>query len=122
MSHPVHDCKKFYWVTEWVPAELVVRGDQPFVRGLIGVSISPMVGSIYNMGVWDKVAVAWVKAGVRRTLECVWWSGAWSSYESFIVAWPWAASKWPSLRPAQGTFPRTTPWPCNACSTGLAPA
>ena len=35
----------------------------------MGVSISPMVGSIYNMGVWDKVAAAWVKAGVRRTLE-----------------------------------------------------
>ena len=28
-----------------------------------------MVGSIYNMGVWDKVAAAWVKAGVHRTLE-----------------------------------------------------
>ena len=28
-----------------------------------------MVGSIYNMGVWDNVAAAWVKAGVRRTLE-----------------------------------------------------
>ena len=28
-----------------------------------------MVGSIYNMGVWDKVAAAWVKAGVRRTFE-----------------------------------------------------
>ena len=28
-----------------------------------------MVGSIYNMGVLDKVAAAWVKAGVCRTLE-----------------------------------------------------
>ena len=28
-----------------------------------------MVGSIYNMGVWDKVVAAWVKVGVRRTLE-----------------------------------------------------
>ena len=38
------------------------------MRRLIGVSISPMVGSIYNMGLWDKVAAAWVKAGVHRTL------------------------------------------------------
>ena len=52
-----------------MPAELVIGGDQPFVRRLIGVSISPMVSSIYNMSVWDKVAAAWVKAGVRRTLE-----------------------------------------------------
>ena len=50
-------------------SELVIGGDQPFVRRPIGVSISPMLGSIYNMGVWDKVAVARVKAGVRRTLE-----------------------------------------------------
>ena len=28
-----------------------------------------MVGSIYNIGVWDKVAAAWVKAAVRHTLE-----------------------------------------------------
>ena len=69
MLQSVHDCKKFYWGTKWVPAELVIGGDQPFVRRLIGFSISPMVGSIYNMGVWDKVAAAWVKADVRRTLE-----------------------------------------------------
>ena len=41
----------------------------PLLGRLIGVSISPMVGSIYNMDVWDKVAAVWVKAGVRRTLE-----------------------------------------------------
>ena len=39
------------------------------MRPLLGVSISPMVGSIYNMGVWDKVVAALVKAEVRRTLE-----------------------------------------------------
>ena len=69
MLQSVHDCKKFYWGTKWVPGELVIRGDQPLVRRVIDVSILPMVGSIYNMGVWDKVAAAWVKAGVRRTLE-----------------------------------------------------
>ena len=65
----VHDCKNLYRGTKWVPAKLLNGGDQPFVTRLIGVSISPMQGSIYNMGVWDKVAAAWVKAGVRRTLE-----------------------------------------------------
>ena len=65
----MHDCKKFCWGTKWVPAELVVGGDQLFVRGLVGVSISRMAASIYNMGVWEKVAAAWLKAGVCRTLE-----------------------------------------------------
>ena len=40
-----------------------------FVRRLIGVSTSPLVGSIYNMGVWDKVATAWVNVETRRTLD-----------------------------------------------------
>ena len=47
-------------------SELVIGGDQPCVKRLIGVSISPMVGSVYNMGVWGKVAAAWVKAVARR--------------------------------------------------------
>ena len=51
--------------------QVVIGGDQPFVRRLIGVSTSPLVGSIYNMGVWDKVAVAvaWVNVETRRNLD-----------------------------------------------------
>ena len=52
-----------------VPSRLVIGGDQPFVRRLIRVSTSPLVGSIYNMGVWDKVAAAWVNVETRRTLD-----------------------------------------------------
>ena len=53
----------------WVPSRLVIGGDPPFVRHLIGVSTSPLVGSIYNMGVWDKVAAAGVNVETRRTLD-----------------------------------------------------
>ena len=56
-------------MSRWVPSGLVFGGDQPFVRRLIGVSIMPLVGSIYNVGVWDKVAAAWVNAATRRTLD-----------------------------------------------------
>ena len=55
-------------MSRWVPSRLVIGGDQPFVRRLIGVFTSPLVGSIYNMGVWDKVAAAWVNMATRRTL------------------------------------------------------
>ena len=65
----IQDCKKFYWVSRWVPSGLVIKGDQPFVRRLIGVSTSPLVGSIYNMGVWEKVPAAWVNVATRRTLD-----------------------------------------------------
>ena len=54
-------------MSRWVPSRLVIGGDQPFVRRLIGVSTSPLVGSIYNMGVWNKVAAAWVNVATRRT-------------------------------------------------------
>ena len=56
-------------MSRWVPSRLVIGGDQPFVRRLIGVSTSPLVGSIYNMGVWAKVAAAWVNVATRRTLD-----------------------------------------------------
>ena len=56
-------------MSRWVPSRLVIGGDQPFVRRLIGVSTSPLVGSSYNMGVWDKVAAAWVNVETRRTLD-----------------------------------------------------
>ena len=50
-------------------SELVIGGDQPFVGRLIGVCISPMVGSIYNIGVSDKGAVSWVNTAARHTLQ-----------------------------------------------------
>ena len=52
-----------------MPGRLVIGGDQRFVRRLISVSTSPLVGSIYNMGVWDNVAAAWVNMATRRTLD-----------------------------------------------------
>ena len=52
-----------------VPSGSVIGAYQSFVRHLIGVSTSPLVGSFYNMGVWDKVAAAWVNVATRRTLD-----------------------------------------------------
>ena len=52
-----------------MPAVLVLGSDQPFIRRLIGVSISPQLGSIYIMGVWDKAAAAWLRVDVRPTLD-----------------------------------------------------
>ena len=58
-----------YWATQRVASERVIGGDLPFVRRLSGVSVSPMVGSIYNMGVWDKGAAAWANTATRHTLR-----------------------------------------------------
>ena len=69
MLQSIHGCKSFCWATRWVPAAVVLGGDRPFVRRLIGVSTSPQVGSIYNMGVWDKAAATWLRVDVRCTLD-----------------------------------------------------
>ena len=69
MLQSIHDCKSFCWASRWVLAALVLGGDQPLICRLIGVSTSPQVGSIYNMGVWDKAAAAWLRVDVRRTLD-----------------------------------------------------
>ena len=69
MLQSIHNCKTFCLASTWVPAALVLGGDEPFIRRLIGVSTSAQVGSIYNMGVWDKAAGAWLRVDVRRTLD-----------------------------------------------------
>ena len=69
MLQSIHDCKILCWASTWVPAALVLGGEQPCIRRLIGVSTSPQVGSIYHMGVWDKAADAWLRVDVRRTLD-----------------------------------------------------
>ena len=69
MLQLIRDCKSFCWASCWVPVALVLGGDQPFIRRLIGVSTSPQVGFIYNMGVWDKAGATWLWVDVRRTLD-----------------------------------------------------
>ena len=69
MLQSIHVCKSFFWATRWVPAALVLGGDQPFIRRLMGASTSPQVGSIYNMGVWDKAATAWLRVKRRHILD-----------------------------------------------------
>ena len=69
MLQSIQDCKSFCWASRWVPVALVLEGDQPFIRRRIGVSASPQVGSIYNMGLWDEAAAAWLRVDVRRTLD-----------------------------------------------------
>ena len=46
----------------------MIGGDQPFIRCLIGISLSPKAGCIYNMGVWDNTLGARVRVHERRTL------------------------------------------------------
>ena len=69
MLQLIHDYKILCWASSRVPTALVLGVDQSFIGRLIGVSTSPQVGYIYNMGVWDNAAAAWLRVDVRRTLD-----------------------------------------------------
>ena len=44
-------------------------GDQPWLRRLLGISVAPQVGSIFNQAVRDNTAKRWNGIDVRRTTE-----------------------------------------------------
>ena len=61
------ECKKFYWCDNWVPAEILLGGDQPWLRRLLGISVAPQVGTIFNEAVRDNTAKQWNGIAARRT-------------------------------------------------------
>ena len=61
------NCKKFYWCSSWVPAAVLLGGDQPWLRHPLGISVTPQVGSIFNEAVRDNTAKQWNGIAARRT-------------------------------------------------------
>ena len=55
------------WCDSWVPAEVLLGGDQPWLRRLLGISVAPQVGSIFNEAVRDNTAKQWNGIAARRT-------------------------------------------------------
>ena len=50
-----------------MPAEVLLGGDQPWLRRLLGISVAPQVGSIFNEAVRDNTAKQWNGIAARRT-------------------------------------------------------
>ena len=50
-----------------MPAEVVLGGDQPWLRRLLGIRVAPQVGSIFNEAVRDNIAKQWNGIAARRT-------------------------------------------------------
>ena len=44
-------------------------GGQPWLQRLLGNSVAPQVGSIFNQAVWDNTARRWNAVNVRRTTK-----------------------------------------------------
>ena len=50
-----------------MPEEVLLGGDQPWLRRLLGISMAPQVGSIFNEAVRDNTAKQWNGIAARRT-------------------------------------------------------
>ena len=52
-----------------MPAAVLLGGDHPWLRGLLGISVAPKVGSIFNEAVRDITAKQWNGVAARRTMQ-----------------------------------------------------
>ena len=52
-----------------MPAAVLLSGDQPWLRWLLGISVAPQVGSIFNEAVRDNTAKQWNGVTARRTTQ-----------------------------------------------------
>ena len=52
-----------------MPAAVLLGGDQPWLQRLLGISVGPQVGSVFNEAVRDNAAKRWNGVAARRTTQ-----------------------------------------------------
>ena len=62
---------------------MILGGDQPWTRRVIGVSTCPPVGSMFNEGLWHDQTKTWEYSGNPRTVE-----GDEANYTAFLLGTP----------------------------------
>ena len=90
-----------------MPATVLLGGDQPWLRRLLGISVAPQVGSIFNEAVRGNTAKQWNGIATWRTTR----SNA-NNHRRYLmtrtlctVAWPLGGSSWPLWRPRWEIIP-----------------
>ena len=53
MIQEIIDTSLVQWGAAKVEAKVILEGDQPWTRRVVGVSTCPQVGSIINEGIWN---------------------------------------------------------------------
>ena len=48
---------------------MILGGDQPWTRRVIGVSTCPQMGSMFNEGIWNAPTKTWEGSANLRTME-----------------------------------------------------
>ena len=49
-------------------AKVILGGDQPWTRRVIGVSTCPQVGSMFDEGIWSAQKKTWEGSAIPRTM------------------------------------------------------
>ena len=62
---------------------MILGGDQPWTRPVIGVSTCPQVGSMFNEGIWNAQTKTWEGSANPRTMEC-----DEANYTAFLLGTP----------------------------------
>ena len=62
---------------------MILGGDQPWTRRVIGVSACPQVGSMFNEGIWIAQTKTWEGSAIPRTME-----GEEANYTAFLLETP----------------------------------
>ena len=66
---PLLIAKKIYHCDGWMPAAVLLWGDQPWLRRLLGLSVAPQVGISFRQAVRDNAGKRWNGVAARRTTE-----------------------------------------------------
>ena len=62
---------------------MILGGDQPWTRRVIGVSTCPQAGSMFNEGIWNAQTKTWQGSAHPRTME-----GDEANYTAFLLGTP----------------------------------
>ena len=62
---------------------MILGGDQPWTRRVVGVSTCPQVGSMFNEGIWNAQTKTWEGSANLRTME-----GDEANYTAFLLGTP----------------------------------
>ena len=62
---------------------MILGGDQPWTRRVIGESTFPQLGSMFNEGIWNAQTKTWEGSAIPRTVE-----GDEANYTAFLLGTP----------------------------------
>ena len=94
MIQGIIDAGVVQWGAAKEIAKVILGGDQPWTRRVIGVSTCPQVGSMFNEGIWNAQKRVWVGRDIPRTKE-----GDEAHYTAFLLGTPSLQAAGCSMQP-----------------------